>query len=147
MPKEVVFPYHTPSTRVYEPGEYPIKLFESQNGATSAIRFGNRRSKSKLKLEFANVEEQVAFDILRVYRNCMLNWGYIRFNRGDDGVNGKGGSWEGVEHPELISDFYQENAVTASGTYWRFEKPPQVTSVVPGIVTVSCAFVSYLDGV
>lgn len=145
---DIAFPYITPSSRVYTAGVYPTTIVDFQNGAQSAIRYGNRRSQSKLRLEFENVEEKWAVRILDCYQRVNKNWNYVRFNRGDD-VNDpdrdRGGAWEGVEDSELISDWYQENAPSASSTYWRFAEPPTITSVTRGIVTISCSFVSYLD--
>lgn len=145
MPVEVPFPYITPSKREYSPGVYPTKFFEAINGSTTAIRYGNRRSKSKLSLSFQGVKEEWAIEILECYEKCMEQWGYIRFNRGDDGIGGRGGAWEGVQEQKLIENWYQENFVRASQTYWRFESPPTVTTLYPGTVTIDCQFISYLD--
>ena len=146
--KDIAFPYITPSSRVYKAGQYPTRVVDFQNGSQSAIRFGNRRSQSQLQLEFKNVEDKWAVQILECYEKVNENWNYVRFNRGDDVDNpdlDRGGAWEGVEDEELISNWYQENFPAASSTYWRFAEPPEVTSVVPGIVTIRCRFVSFLD--
>ena len=145
MPQEIRFPYITPSSRVYTAGVYPTKFFEAVNGSTTAIRYGNRRSKSRLSLSFQGVDERWANKILQCYADCMEKWGYVRFNRGDDGAGGNGGAWEGVLNQNLIEGWYQENFVDASQTYWRFDGPPQVTSLYPGTVTIDCQFVSFLD--
>ena len=145
----ITFPYITPSARTYSPGEYAYKFFDSQNGATTAIRYGNRRTKSQLQLEFTAIKEEKALEILECYRKTMLNWNYVRFNKGDDmnpDTPDRGGAWEGIENDDLITNWYQENFGDASMTYWRFEKPPTLTHVVRGIVTVKCSFISYLDG-
>lgn len=146
--KDIAFPYITPSTRVYTAGRYPTRIVDFQNGSQSAIRYGNRRSQSQLLLEFANVEEKWAVKILKCYERVNENWNYVRFNKGDDIDDpdiDRGGAWEGVEDPDLVSQWYQENFVDASMTYWRFAEPPTITSVAPGIVSISCSFVSYLD--
>ena len=149
MAEPITFPYITPSKRVYKAGVYPTKLFESVNGATTAIRYGNRRSKSTLQLSFEAVGEEWALEILNCYEQTMENWNYVRFNRGDDQFDpalDRGGAWEGITNQDLIENWYQENFSAASMTYWRFEKPPTLTHVVRGLVTVSCSFISYLDG-
>ena len=148
MAEAIPFPYITPSKRVYQAGVYPTKLFESVNGSTTAIRYGNRRSRSKLQLSFEGVGEEWAVEILNCYQQTMESWNYIRFNRGDDQFDpdlDRGGSWEGVKNQDLIEHWYQENFQDASRTYWRFEGPPRVTSLYPGTVTIDCSFVSYLD--
>ena len=148
MAEAIAFPYITPSKRVYTAGTYPTKFFESVNGTTTAIRFGNRRSKSKLQLTFEGVQEKWAYEILQCYEKTMENWDYIRFNKGDD-LNdpdlNRGGAWEGILDQDLIENWYQENFTKASMTYWRFEGPPQVTHLYLGTVTVTCSFISYLD--
>jgi hypothetical protein len=146
-PVAVPFPYITPSARQYSPGEYPEERFVSQNGSTTRVRYGNRRSQSKLSLTFANIDEEQAVEILECYDkvNGTEPWNYIRFNRGDDGNTGRGGAWEGVKSQTLIESYYQENAITASGTYWRFSQPPVVRTNFPGRVTVTCEFESFLD--
>ena len=146
--RDIAFPYITPSSRVYTAGKYPTKIVDFQNGAQSAIRYGNRRSQSKLQLKFENVEERWAREILTCYKRVNENWNYVRFNKGDD-MNlpdrDRGGAWEGVEDDRLVSEWYQENFEDASKTYWRFAEPPTITSVTRGIVNISCSFVSYLD--
>ena len=147
MVEPVPFPYITPSSRQYSPGEYPEQRFESQNGSTTRVRYGNRRSKSKLSMSFNNITEDQAIEILDCYKkvNGSQPWKYIRFNRGDDGIDGNGGAWEGVQSQDLIEKYYQENFGAASGTYWRFANPPTVQTTFPGRVTVSCQFESFLD--
>ena len=148
MAERIAFPYLTPATRVYTAGVYPTKFFEAANGSTTAIRHGNRRSKSKLEATFVAITEDDAKQILDCYEDTMRNWDYIRFNKGDDGLDnqlGRGGMWEGVQNQDLVVNWYQENNVSASVTYWRFAEPPTVTSLYPGRVTVSCQFISYLD--
>lgn len=145
MAEPIPFPYVSPSTRVYTAGEYPTKFFESINGATTAIRYGNRRSRSRLEATFVGITEDKAVEILNCYKDTNENWNYIRFNKGDDGIGGRGGMWDGVYDQDLIEQWYQENFAKASQTYWRFESPPVVTSLYPGICTVSCSFISYLD--
>ena len=148
MAEPIPFPYITPSARVYTAGEYPTKLFEAVNGSTTAIRYGNRRSKSTLQLSFQGVAEKWAVEILNCYEQTMEGWNYVRFNRGDDQLDpdlNRGGAWEGVKDQALIENWYQENFGAASMTYWRFDGPPQITSLYPGTVTIDCSFVSYLD--
>jgi len=156
MPDPIAFPYITPSSRVYSPGEYPSEDFVSQNGSTTHVRYGNRRSGSRLSLGFQNITDDEAYQILQCYKRVQENWHYVRFNRGDDGDGGKGGAWEGVQpyidiendpnrERKLITHWYQENFPDASGTYWRFASPPTVTSTFPNRCTVQCEFVSYLD--
>ena len=146
-PEPVPFPYITPSSRQYSPGEYPEERFESQNGSTTRVRYGSRRSKSKLSMSFNNITEDQAIEILDCYKQVHGSqpWKYIRFNRGDDGIDGAGGAWEGVQNQRLIEEYYQENFVKASGTYWRFSTPPTVQTTFPGRVTVNCEFESFLD--
>jgi len=50
------FPYQVaPSSRSFEPGEYPQNVFESQNGSKTIIRYGNKAVNAKMTLGFTNV--------------------------------------------------------------------------------------------
>jgi len=152
MPDPIEFPSITPSSRVYSPGEYPSEEFVSQNGSTTHVRYGNRRSGSRLSLGFQNISDTDAYRILQCYKRVQENWHYVQFGKGGDGDGGAGGAWEGVQisQPDsskrgLVTNWYQENFVDASGNYWRFASPPRVTSTFPDRCTVQCEFVSYLD--
>ena len=54
----VPFPDIRPTTRRFESGEYPMSMFKAQNGASVAVRFGNRQSNCRLRLTFKNITDE-----------------------------------------------------------------------------------------
>ena len=127
------FPSLKPSSRSYEPGAYPQTEFQAQNGAKTIVRYGNRRFDSKLKLSFQNISDVDAASILTNYETVNSVWDYVTFSQ-SDGAAGAASA---------LSLYLRE--VGGSGLKWRYDGPPQVTSVSPGLSTVNCAFVGVLD--
>jgi len=129
----VAFPSLKPSSRSYSPGQYPQTEFQAQNGAKTIVRYGNRRFDSKLELSFANISDADAASILANYEAVNASWNYVSFTQ-DDGAAGAGTS---------LAAYLRESG--GSGLKWRYDGPPQVSSVYPGLSTVSCSFVGVLD--
>lgn len=129
----IAFPSLKPSSRSYEPGAYPQTEFQAQNGAKTIVRYGNRRVDSRLQLTFQNISDADAVSILANYEAVNSVWDYVSFTQ-SDGAAGAATS---------LSLYLRE--VGGSGLKWRYDGPPQVTSVYPGLSTVSCAFVGVLD--
>lgn len=128
------FPSIKPSGRTYSPGTYPQTTFEAQNGAKSVIRYGNKRVNAQLSLSFNNITDAQASDILANYKEVNSDWDYVVFNQ-DSGLTG-------IKSTDL-ANYVNE---VSSGLRWRYNAPPQVSSVQPGISNVSCSFVGCLDG-
>ena len=129
----VAFPNVKPTSRSYNAGEFPQTVFEAQNGATSVVRFGNRRVNSELNLTFANISDEDAEKILSNYERVNRNWDHVTFSINDGAVGSKDG----------LQFYFRERD---SGLRWRYAEPPTVQSVFPGISTVSCRFQGFLDG-
>lgn len=130
-----VFPDLKPTSRNYAPGNYPQTKFKAQNGATTVVRFGNRRVESKLSLTFSNISDADANAILQHYELVNGNWGTVFFPPFTVDA--------GVEDPGLSAFMQEQNG---SGLQYRYAAPPTVQSVYPGISSVSCEFVGVLDG-
>ena len=129
----VAFPDLVPSTRTYTPGAYPQKQFQALNGAVTTLRYGNRRFDSKLQLGFQNVTDDNAASILSLYESVTLADDWVTFTSS----NGSGGA------SADLASYLQETG--GSGLHWRFESPPQVTSVKPGRSSVEISMVGRLD--
>ena len=71
----IAFPNIEPTTRKYNPGEFPRTLFESQNGSMTAVYFGDRPVNGTLEMTFRNIRDNLAHDIINHYKRC---------NRADD---------------------------------------------------------------
>jgi len=121
----------TPSTRSYSPGEYPQVEFEAQNGVKTVIRYGKNRTGSSLSLGFDNILDSDAAAILQNYEDINSVWDEVTFN-GTNVINGADSA--------LQSYFLERTELK-----WRYDGPPEVTSVVPGRSNVQCKFVACLD--
>ena len=126
------FPQLTPTARSYKPGRVPETVFTSQNGSSTFIQFGGAFVNAELSRTFANISDQDAADILQHYSSVV---GDDRVTFGDNkGFGGMGAKLQGKmeDGTGLLK--------------YRYDGPPQVTSVYPGISTVTCQFIGYLMG-
>ena len=120
-----------PSTRSYSPGDYPQLEFEAQNGVKTVIRYGKYRTGSTLALGFNNISDADAATILLHYQEVQSVWGEVNF--------AGTGVIEGAD--SNIQSFFIERTELK----WKYDGPPEVTSVVPGRSNVQCKFVACLD--
>lgn len=129
----VAFPDLVPTRREYEPGIFPEVQFQSQNGAVVRVRYGNQRSKSKLSLTFENISDYNASLILQNYYQVMVDDNHITFGITD------GAAGLGTELQPWIRE-------TNGELKWKYEGAPALSSVRPGLSTISCRFVGELEG-
>lgn len=127
------FPALKPTSRSYSPGALPQTEFKALNGATTVVRFGNRRCDSELRLGFANIPDAGAATVLALYEQSVVADDWITFTASDVAV---GAASE-------LANYIRE--VGGSGLRWRFAEPPSVESVVPGVSSLQCRFVGRLD--
>jgi len=120
-----------PSTRSYSPGDYPQLEFEAQNGVKTVIRYGKYRTGATLTLGFDNISDVDAATILLHYQEVQSVWGEVNF--------AGTGVIEGAD--SNIQSFFVERVELK----WKYDGPPQVTSVYPGRSNVECKFVACLD--
>jgi hypothetical protein len=123
-----------PTSRSYRPGKFPQVAFEALNGATTMIRYGQKPYNAELTLTFANINDVDAARIVNHYEERMANFSSVTFTNAT-GLAGLG------------STLSSQVSESESGLTWRYAEPPQVESVYPGISTVTCTFIGYLDGV
>lgn len=143
----VVFPNIRPSARSYKPGQYPQTFFQSINGATSVIQFGAQEFNAELTLQFSNIEDTKAEEIILAFENSNGRWDYINFSSGAldcAGTDGDGDAKIGMK--KRMSEYRQVDGRSIPVLKWRFAEPPQVTYKFRNICDVSCSFIAYLDG-
>lgn len=121
-----------PSSRSYRPGKQPTTTFEAQNGATTVIAYGQQFVNAELTLNFANINDESASDLLNHYAS-VVNDDYVTFS------NSSG--WQGIGL-DLQSAMQDGTGVLR----WRYKEAPQVTSVYPGISSVQLQFIGLLYG-
>lgn len=98
------------------------------------IRYGQKPYNAELTLTFANINDVDAARIVNHYEERMANFSSVTFTN-TTGLAGLG------------STLSSQVSESESGLTWRYAEPPQVESVYPGISTVTCTFIGYLDGV
>ena len=129
----ISFPALVPSARSYTPGVFPETQFQAQNGAVVRVRYGNQRTNSRLSLTFSNITDGDAADVLQNYVEVMEGDNYAQFTT--DNVAAGAGTG--------LTPFIRE---TNSALKWKYASPPSVTSVKPGLSTVTCEFIGELEG-
>ena len=139
MANDIDFPAIKPSSRSYTPGRYPQVEFIAQNGAKTLLRYGNKKVDAKLTLGFTNISDVEANEILDFYENINSDYDYINFSFQ------KKDALAGVGIKALREKISQKNDNGYTLRY-RFDGPPTLTSVKPGISNVQCKFVACLDG-
>lgn len=126
------FPEITPSGRSYRPGRVPETVFTSQNGSTTFVQFGGAFVNAELDLEFRNISDASAAEILEHYAS-VIGDDWVSFNN----LRGLGG----MDRP-LLDQVENGRELLR----YRYDGPPQISSVFPGVSTVRCAFIGYLYG-
>ena len=131
---DVDFPRLNPSSREYSPGTYPETKFQALNGAVTRIAYGNRSSASTMTMGFKALSDDEAMSIIRCYESANGSWNGIRFwtDRGLAGI-------------ENGSDLYYQYRERDANLKWRFDGPPVIKTIYPGLHDVNCRFVSYID--
>ena len=132
--EELELPSFKPTTRVFTPGEIPQTVFESQNGATSFVRFGRNPIKSKLQMSYQNCTEDVAWRFTDFYDKCIREPYTVKI------------SWEN----EAVNDMSSADALRfyvrkgGGGVEWLFEKPPTIQANLGGRYNVTIDLIGTL---
>jgi len=120
----MTYPNLTPSSRQFDPGNWPVKSFNAQDGAEVRILYGNRRTKMKLSLNYANVTDANAELFFDHYQEMKGTFETFALPVGSKAVAG----WAGTE--SVLTG-------AGSGNLWRYEGPPTIENVRPGVSNVS----------
>ena len=136
----IAFPSIEPSSRSFTPGEYPRTLFESQNGAVTAIYFGHRPVNSTLEMQFNNILDAKAHDIIAHYKQCNRtdsngNWNYALM------PTSAIGPLAGIGASELRNTMGENDGSRS----YRYVEAPTVTSTFPGYSTVTVKLVGMFE--
>lgn len=122
----MAFPTAVPTQRNYDPGDWPTKTFSAQSGREIRIRYGDTRTNARLELSYSNVADSVAEEFLTHFLE--VNGTFSTFTLPDEARAG----WSGT------SAMFTPGGDTAE---YRYEKPPQISSVQPGISSISVSLV------
>ena len=115
------FPAIKPSSRSFNPGDYPTQRYRTMSGATWKRNFGSTRVGMALNLEFLNIPDEKTAAILQHY-------------------NGEGGTINRFPVPGEIwagmSTALEGLANVPANVQWAYAEPPDVESVFIGISKV-----------
>ena len=130
----MAFPTLEPTSRTFDSGDYPVKKYQAQNGAEVRILYGSNRTNMKLSLSYANISDSNAELFLDHYDEMKGTYDTFDVASVNQNDRAKAG-WEG-----------NTDALGAgvSGARYRYEGPPQVSQVRPGISTVTVNLVGVL---
>lgn len=125
----MAFPALTPTDRTFEPGNFPIKTYRAESGQETRILYGSARTDLKMSLTYANITDADAELFLDHFDEVQgtLN----RFNLVDETKKGFEGSKSKLENK-------------AAGVKYRYENPPRLVQVRPGISTVTVDLIGVL---
>lgn len=124
----MAFPSLAPTSRNFNPGDYPIKQFRSQSGAEVRILYGDARTGMVLELSYDNITDANAELFLQHYNDTKGT--YDTFTLSAAAKTG----WSG-----------NNNAIDVSGVNaWRYAEAPAVTAVRPGRSSVRVQLIGVL---
>ena len=123
------FPSQTPTSREFNAGDWPVKTFKSQSGAEYRILYGNQRTNMTLSLTYANITDTNAEAFITHYRETQGT--YATFTIPTEVKAG----WSGSANTLEATDWANR---------WRYNSPPQITSVKPGRSTVQVDLIGVL---
>jgi len=124
----MAYPTLVPSSRSYNSGDYPVKTFRSQSGSESRILYGNRRTGMTLELQYDNITDANAELFLDHYDETKGS--YTTFALPAGAFTGWSGNADALD--------------AATGNSWRYDQPPQVNNVRPGISSVQVRLIGVL---
>lgn len=124
----MAFPAHKPTGRSFDAGDYRYKTFSSQSGKEVRILYGDKRTGMKLQLQYANIADTAADDFITHYDE--VKGGFDVFTLPSEFRAGWSGDAAAID--------------AATGNNWRYESPPQISSVRPGTSSVTVNLIGVL---
>ena len=124
----MAFPAYAPTARSFNAGDYSYKTFQSQSGKEVRILYGDKRTGMTLDLSYDNIADTKADDFIAHYDEV------------------KGG-FTSFALPAAFRTGWSGDAVAidaTTGNQWRYSEPPTITSVRPGISSVTVRLVGVL---
>ena len=116
------FPSIVPTGRQFDAGQFPVKTYAAQNGAEIRLLYGNKRVGMTMQLTYTNIPDSQAKLFIEHYH--AMKGSYTLFSIGTASRDG----WS--EDDKYLG-------ASGWGSSWRYENPPQLTSVYPGVSSVS----------
>jgi len=128
----MAYPDIRPTSRNFDPGNWPVRTYNAQNGTEVRLLYGSKRYNLKLQLSYQNITDANAELFLDHFKEVYGT--YRTFDVTADNRTQTLAGWSG-----------NNNALSPpTGVNWRYEQPPQVVSVRPGISTVNVSLVGVI---
>ena len=121
----MAFPTLIPNSRRFDPGNWPVKTFNAQNGTEIRLLYGSQRFNLQIDLNNSNISDADAEAFLAHY--LAQNGTFRAFNFSAVEATAIFGGWKGT--PVAL--------LAPAGVEWRYGGPPKISSVAPGVSTVS----------
>lgn len=129
------FPDLVPSSRQLSMGDWPTKTFRAMNGAEVRLLYGNKRTGFKLQLGFDNIPDAKADLIFQHYLACWGTFGTFSLHVGSRPDSSVKAGYQG--DTRVFGADAWDNA-------YRYESEPTLTSVRPGVSSVSVVLLAVL---
>lgn len=131
----MAFPSIQPTSRQFDAGNWPVKTFNSQNGAEIRILYGNYRTNLVFALTYDNITDAQAGDFIDDYASRSGTFGSFVFD--DSQKQALLAGWNDPTVESLL--------VAGDSLRWRYDEAPKITSVRPGISKVSVTLRGILE--
>ena len=130
----VAFPSLKPTSRQYTPGTFPQEVFRALNGAVTILRYGNKLTDARMTLTYNYITRDEGESILDNYHDVM-----------------KAHDWLDLSGTMCLSDDFTEWMKESEGNspsqlHWRYNSPPRIDEILPGVVNATVELVGMLDG-
>lgn len=126
----MAFPELKPTSRSFDAGNYSVKTFKAQSGAEARILYGDKKTGTKLSLSYENITDDQA--VLFIAHFDEMKGTYTTF---DITLDTRAG-WQPSQAPFGFR--------IGVGAKWRYDSPPEITTVRPGYSTVRVELVAVL---
>jgi hypothetical protein len=120
----MAYPTLRPSARNYVPGDWATKQFNAVSGSEVRIRYGDKRHNAVLSLEYQNIGDSLAKQFLDHYDSTYGT--YKTFALPAEALTG----WNAASY-----------IPAATQMQFRYEGPPEVKSIRPGVSTVAVTLI------
>lgn len=123
------FPPIAPTSRRVTQGQYAVKRFTSIAGTGTTRAYGSQPFNAALELEYSNIADTAALEIVSAYEAA---------NGGKGALSLPLELWSGMDGALQLK--MQRDYV------WRFADQPQLTSVRPGLSSMTVRLEGQRDG-
>lgn len=121
------FPALEPAVRTWTMGAQPMQSFVTLSGHETRVLLGYNQVNTVLSLEFTNLKEDAALEIVAHYRGAL-------------------GTFNSFAVPSAVfAGMARASEVLPAGQAWRYAAPPSIQWVSPGVATVSVELTAVLE--